>query len=335
MPNTVGNTNRIRYNEKKENKLKKPSFNSLLLIATLLLAAQFIIGCSSEEELKWTAINVNTSVQGDAHLISKGDKHFLIDGGAYSVSNQSLLPYLKDNNIKVIDKAFISHPHFDHYGGIWAILENGIKINSIYMNMPNKERMDREWWGGKYADLVTIKNSAGKYGYKFYSISKGDKFYLDKDSYLEILYTHDGISPPVGATDINDMSFIGMLHDKGNKFLFTGDLNKKLSRWLVKNAKNLKADVLKFPHHGAESFAVNMFLDKVDAKVVIIPAPEHLYVSKRSKRTRDYVRDNNITAYVNGIDGHITVISKDGGFSIYTQNGKQHLYPKHGQTHIK
>ncbi len=315
--------------------MKKSSFHSLFLIIILLLVAQFTTGCSSEKELKWTAINVNTSVQGDAHLISKGDKHFLIDGGAYSVSNQTILPYLKKNNIKVIDKAFISHPHFDHYGGIWAIIENGITINHIYMNMPTQEQMNREWWGGEYSHLVTIKKGASKYGYKFHSIVQGDKFYFDENSYLEILYTHDGVSPPVGKTDINDMSFIGMLHDKGNKFLFTGDLNKKLSKWLVKNAKNLKADVIKFPHHGAEGFAVNTFLDKVDAKVTIVPAPEHLYASKRSKRTRDYVKDNNMTAYVNGIDGHITVTSKDGGFSIGTENGKQHLYSKYGQTHIK
>ncbi len=315
--------------------MKKTLLSSLLLITILLLSVQFITGCSSEEELKWTAINVNTSVQGDAHLISEGNKHFLIDGGAYSVSKQTILPYLKNNNIKVIDKAFISHPHFDHYGGIWAMLENGIKIKHIYMNMPTQEQMNREWLGGEYSHLVTIKNSASKYGYKFHSISKGDKFYLDKDSYLEVLYTHDGVSPPVGKTDINDMSFIGMLHDKGNKFLFTGDLNKKLSKWLVKNAKNLKADVIKFPHHGAEGFAVNTFLDKVDAKVTIVPAPEHLYASKRSKRTRDYVKDNNVVVYVNGIDGHITITSKDNGFSVDTQTGKQHLYLKYGQRNIK
>jgi len=308
--------------------MQKTLLSSLLLITILLLSVQFITGCSSEEELKWTAINVNTSVQGDAHLISKGDKHFLIDGGAYSVSKQTILPYLKKNNIKVIDKAFISHPHFDHYGGIWAILENGIKINHIYMNMPTQEQMNREWWGGEYSHLVLIKNGGSKYGYKFHGISQGDKFHLEENSYLEILYTHDGVSPPVGKTDINDMSFIGMLHDKGNKFLFTGDLNKKLSKWLVKNAKNLKADVIKFPHHGAEGFAVNAFLDKVDAKVTIVPAPEHLYASKRSKRTRDYVKDNNIAVYVNGIDGHITITSKDNGFSVDTQTGKQHVYLK-------
>ena len=93
-----------------------------------------------------------------------------------------------------------------------------------------------------------------------------------------------------------------------------------------KNGKNFKADILKFPHHGAEGFAVNEFLDKVNAKVTIVPAPEFLYISERSKRTRNYVKDNNMTAYVNGIDGHISVVSREGGFSIHTEKGKRHLY---------
>ena len=61
-----------------------------------------------------------------------------------------MLAYLKKHDIKVIDKAFISHPHYDHYGGVWAALENGIKINHIYMNMATSKQMNREWWGGKY-----------------------------------------------------------------------------------------------------------------------------------------------------------------------------------------
>ena len=295
------------------------------IVSILLL----LNACSEKENyLTWTSINVCHGIQGDAHLISKDNKHILIDVGAYNVANSTILPYLQEHNISEIDSIIITHPHFDHYGATMPILQSGIKVKHIYLNMPTPEQMKKEWWGGEYRHLTQIKESATQYGYTFAPVKKGDTFTFDKDNYIEVLYAYDGIDTPVGKTDINDMSVVAMIYSNKNAFLLTGDLNKKLSKYLAENATNLKASIVKFPHHGTESFAVNAFFDKVEAKVTLVPAHTPLWESNRSKRAREYVKKHKITTYVSGIDGHITVTSQKDGFSVHTQNGKKDFYAR-------
>ena len=273
--------------------------------------------------LYWIAINVSLDRQGDAHLIIKNDKTILIDAGLYEYAKDSLIPFLKKSKIRYIDEIYVSHPHSDHYGGVRAILEDSeFSVGIIKMNMPTEAQMKKEWWGGNFGDLVFIKKLAKEKDIKILDIKIGDKFVFDEKTFMEILYVYDGINTPVGKTDINDMSFISMLNDYKNKFLFTGDLNKKLGRYLAKNANNIEADILKVPHHGTEGLAPNSFFNKVNAKDFIVPTSKGIWHKdwERSKRVRDYVRDNNINAYVNGIHGHIEVISNRNGYKIITQN---------------
>ena len=287
-----------------------------ILMCILIL----FIGCTKDNKLEWTAINVNsTGKQGDAHLISKGEKHFIIDTGQQYYVESTLIPFLLSKKIKVIDGILITHPHFDHYGGLYALIKSNFTIKKIYMNMPTRKQMKREWWGGKYHDLEVIREAAKKKHIALLPVNKGDTYRFDKTSYFEVLYAYDGIHTPVGVTDINDMSVIAMLHDGKNKFLFTGDLNRKLGQYLGEHAKNIKADILKFPHHGTEGFATNIFFKTVSPKVVIVPGPKYLWCSDRSKRARKLVEDNNYTAYINGFHGNITVTSDGEKYTISTE----------------
>jgi len=285
----------------------------------IILVISFVhLGCDSDK-LVWTAINVNSDIrQGDAHLISKNGKYFLIDTGHSFYAKNTLIPYLKAKKIKTIDAILISHPHNDHYGGVKELINHFI-INSIYMNFPTKEMMDREYWGGNYGELLEIKELAKKNNIEIVPIIQGEKLIFDKRSFIEILYVYDGINTPIGKTDINDMSAIAMLNDGKNRFLFTGDLNQGLGKYLSENAKNIKADILKAPHHGTESLAPNSFFSKVSPKVLIVPSPKHLWLSKRSQRLREFAKLNGYKTYINGIHGNITVTSDGSTFSIKTE----------------
>jgi competence protein ComEC len=297
----------------------------LHIIFVMLVTLQFN-GCNKKDEkLTWIAINVNVGVQGDAHLISKNGKHILIDAGAWKVAKTHLIPALKKYGVKELDSLFITHPHFDHYGGTMAILQNGIKIKNIYMNMPTKKQMDKEWWGGKYAHLIEIQNAAKTYNIKLHTIKKGDRISFDDESFLEVLYIYDGINTPIGKTGINDMSAITMLYDHNNKFLLTGDLNSKLGHYLAVNAKNIKADILKFPHHGVEGYAPDSFFDTVSPKVLIVPTRDSLWCSERAKRAREYVEKHNIPTYINGFHGDITVTANKQGYKITTEKNPKNI----------
>ena len=115
------------------------------------------------------------------------------------------------------------------------------------------------------------------------------------------------------------MSVIAMLYHGKNKILFTGDLNKKLGGWIAKNAKDIHADILKFPHHGTEGFAPNSFFAAVNPKVVLVPGPKGLWCSKRSKRARELVDKNIYQAYVNGFNGNVEVVSNGVDYKVTPQ----------------
>ena len=298
-----------------------------IVFMSFIFMSMIISGCGKEKNttLEWTSINVcDSHRQGDAHFISKNGKNVLVDGGQYVLAKTHLLRFLNKKGIKKLDLMILTHPHFDHYGGIIAILKDkNFQIGEIWMNMPTKEQMDKEWWGGKYKHLLELRTRAKNRHIPIKEMKRGDKFVFDDRTYMEVLYIYDGIHTPVGKTDINDMSSIIMIYDGQNKFLLTGDLNKKLGTYLAKNASDIKADILKVPHHGTEGLAPNLFFKKVEAKDFIVPAPKGLWESTRSKRTREYVHKNNINCYVNGIVGDVTILSDGYSYTISTQKDKR------------
>jgi len=298
-------------------------------------------GCSwrpfgEKECLTWTSINVCSKTrQGDAHLISKNGKHYLIDGGHPEVTQTHFLPFLKQHGITHLDAVMINHPHSDHYGGIKALFENHIKVDKLYMNMPTEQQTKWEPWGVQYQDLVDIQNLAKKSGTPILPIKQGDTFVFDKNSAMEVLYIYDGIHTPIGHTDINDMSAITMIRDGKNRFLLTGDLNRGLGTYLAEHANNLKADVVKIPHHGTEDLAPNSFFEKAAPRDIIITAPQYLWCSKRSNRIRDLAAKHHYGTYVNGIHGHITVTSCGDSYTITTEKKVKELCPGGTEKDVK
>ena len=301
--------------------LNRRDFIKLILSVPVL--GGWFSGCTFGKEsnhLTWTSIDVcSDTMQGDAHLVSKNGKHYLIDGGYYDLARTHLIPYLKERKVTRLDAAMINHPHADHYGGIKALLEDSFSIGRLYMNMPTPQQMEQEWWGGKYQDLVEIRKLAAKNGIPIFPIRQGDKFIFDDSSHMEVLYICDGIHTPIGHTDINDMSAITMIVDGKNRFLLAGDLNLYLGTYLAENAHNISADVFKVPHHGTEKLVPNSFFEKVSPRDIIITAPKYLWCDKRSERIRSLAVKQHYGTYINGYHGHIAVISNGNNYTIATE----------------
>jgi competence protein ComEC len=287
-------------------------FSWLKLIIAFLLAVGVWGGLKSKihRPLVWTMVNVNYSPQqGDAHLIqtSKG-KNILIDTGHLAPARHALVPYLQKMKVKKIDTVFITHPHKDHYLGLLAILENGIPIETVYMNDIGRQECDAEMpLACDFEEILSYRAMLNTNKVKILEAKAGMTFDLGVGSSLKILYAFDGVNTPVGRTDINDMSLIMLLKHGLNTALFTGDLNAKLGEYLAKEGKDLKVDILKLPHHGAESTAPDAFFAATAPKVVLVPSPALLWCSPRSARMKNWVESRKVPTYVDGFSGHVTV----------------------------
>jgi competence protein ComEC len=303
-----------------------------LIIASLLLFALCISGVWGvriyTKPLTWSMVNVNYSPQqGDAHLIqTSAGKNILIDTGHLDPARKALVPFLQSKGIKKIDTVFITHPHKDHYLGLLAILENGIPIETVYMNDIGHKECEAEMpLGCDYDELVNYRKMLGNNRVVVLEAKAGMTIDLGWASSLKILYAFDGINTPVGRTDINDMSYIMLLRHGFNTALFTGDLNAKLGEYLAKESKDLKVDILKLPHHGTEGAAPDAFFTAADPKVVMVPSPALLWCSARSQRMKNWVESRKIPTYVNGFSGHVAIKMSLFNYQIEAERAKTRL----------
>ena len=281
-----------------------------LVLACFLLSGVLFLPVSDESgpDMVWDMVNVNyQDQQGDAHVITiKNGRTILIDAGHWNSAGASLLKYLQERSINSLDMVFITHPHVDHYGGLFVLLDNGIKIKEVYFNLPDRAVCDSEIpWGCNYNEVLGLRQRLKDNGIVVKNAHAGQRFELGGDTWLEILYAFDGVNTPVGRTDVNDLSLIMMLHHKNRRFLFTGDLNYKIGSYLAGVSADLTADILKVPHHGTETTVPDSFFEKVAPRYAFVPAPAKLWQSERSNRIRKWFLNHHVPVYVNGLDGNV------------------------------
>ncbi|MBF0433355.1 MAG: MBL fold metallo-hydrolase [Fibrobacteria bacterium] len=256
----------------------------------------------------WYMVNVNYGEgQGDAHVITIGNKVIMIDAGKSAEATAVLIPFLRSKNIRTVHEFFLSHPHPDHHDGIWQMWSDGIKIEKLYMTLPPRDVCDAEIpWGCAYNDVVKLKSDASTRGVTVTDPPTGFSLSLPNFSRMEILFTQKPPASSMISPDINDMSNVIKWWVGDNTVLFTGDLNVKLGHALAGDPR-MKADLMKVPHHGASGIAPNTFFNMVAAKTLLVPGPKTLWCGDKSAQARNWGPSNGATTYVNGLHGTVTV----------------------------
>ena len=193
------------------------------------------------------------------------------------------------------------------------------------LNVPAKAAAERERpWGCDWDDVQRVLAKLRKHGVPYFTPKAGEVIYSEPlsdggEAKLEVICAYDGENTPIGPTDVNDTSIVVRLQHGNTRVLFTGDLNFAMGQHLVASGADLRADVLKAPHHGTESTVPDEFFEAVGAKAVLVSSPKNLWLSPRSKRVREFFKDRGVPAYVNGIHGHVTVELEKDSFRVIPQ----------------
>jgi competence protein ComEC len=290
-------------------RIVKYFFVSLVFIGVFSFSQ---INAYEKPDVLYTMVNVcGQDFQSESHIIkfSNGTVYAIDAGNAADAGGKKIVAYLTKNRIDKIDKYFITHAHKDHYGGLVDLLNSSIRIREIYLNVPEKTICDQEQpWGCDYSHFMKLLQQIKEKRIKIKSIHAGDRFKPTQTSELLVLFAHNGTDAPVGHTDINDTSIVMKLTNGTQSILFTGDLNKIAGDFLSKNSDELRADILKVPHHGTESTVTNLFFDTVQAKIALVPSQASLWGSERSRRIKEYFNDKNVRTYVSGVDGDVSLL---------------------------
>ena len=189
--------------------------------------------------------------QGDAFVVQVNGLCIVIDTG-----EKKFYEYLKQQldylDIDKIDVLIISHMDTDHMGAA-QLLAQEFGISKVMM--PSTPGNSTEYY--KFMNYLDHNDVETIY------VHNNDEYRFGKGCTLSILGVDLG-------EDTNDSSIVMRFKYYKNTFLFTGDASASVLNKIMDAGQNIKADVLKIPHHGSDSSSPILFLKKTEAKYALI-----------------------------------------------------------------
>lgn len=201
--------------------------------------------------------------QGDSALVRfPRGATMLIDGGglkgsSIDVGESVLTPALRALGVKHIDWIVVTHPHFDHFGGLEQVV-GAFDIGEVFINGQAPEEEEAELWE---SFLIASRNAGVRM-----TVIGGVKHRIESGgAVVEIMP-----SPLVHTEGLNNTSLAIRVFYRDNSFLFTGDLEAPGERAFMASGVKTDADVLQVGHHGSRDASSEAFLAAVTPEIAVI-----------------------------------------------------------------
>ncbi len=177
--------------------------------------------------------------QGSAALLQWPDgRAWLIDGGP---DRREVVQWLRRQRIRSLERVVVTHPARDHEGGLPAVLE-GVEVGSLHLHDP-----------AGHPQLARI------------AAARGIPLEVWQDGRLHPLRR------PCHGT--NDCSLTYRVDVGPWRLLAPGDLEAPGEAALLAGGMPLRAELLWVGHHGSATSTGEPFLQAVDPRLAIVPAP--------------------------------------------------------------
>ena len=146
----------------------------------------------------------------------------------------------------------------------------------------------------------------------------GDRFAVGAVT-LEVLWPGPETVPPTDDGSIlNDASVVVRAEIRGVTFLLSGDVEPDAQDRILRTGVDLRADVLKMPHHGSPRQSEEFF-EAVGARVATISAGTGNDYGHPAPAALRLLEDLGVRAYRTDLDGDIAVVIRDGRLAVVTR----------------
>lgn len=280
--------------------------NRKRLVFSLLVSMNFLIwrGVLRNEARKLTWIQFDVG-QGDAALLRLPRRRtVLIDGGnrtAFFDNGESVIaPYLRQQGIRRIDAVVLSHPHDDHIGGLRTILSRFKVGELIRAGTPSESRHSRgidEIIDRKRIPVRTV--IAPDTLFQFPGVRM---VFLSPDTLVRTAF----------GPGHNNQSLVCSIDYGSISLLFTGDIEGKVERHLIRKRRLRGHDAVKVAHHGSATSSTLPFVQAIRPAHAVISVGER---NRFGHPSPDVIR----RLKVNEIELHRT--DRDGAV-IFRTDGK-------------
>ena len=197
--------------------------------------------------------------QGDsAFIVTPSGRTVLIDGGPDGQRTCSLVDRFLPFWDRSIDVVVLTHPHADHLGGLLAVADR-YDVGLVLCPFVTAESLLYAEWERRMAgpDVALRRATADQ------------KLALGDGTTLEVLNPTAAAS--MKGPDADDNNSVVLRLSYGDvSVLFTADIGSEQEISLVHRVADLRANVLKVPHHGSNTSSCSRFLDAVGPDYAVV-----------------------------------------------------------------
>ncbi len=241
----------------------------------------------------WAVVSCDVG-QGDGFVVRLGAAQALvIDNGP---DPEPIDRCLRRLGVRRVPLLMLTHLHADHVEGVPGLLR-GRKVGAVQVNgldepVVEKARLDR-WLSARGIPVLRAQT--------------GERRSVNGVSW-EVL---DATVRRGTSSDPNNSSVVLRLVTQGVSVLFAGDLETDAQAELRGRGVDLRADVLKVPHHGSAKQDPG-FLDAVQAQVALTPVGAGNPYGHPSVQTLRRLQDGGARTYRSDRDGDVAVVVRRG-----------------------
>lgn len=206
---------------------------------------------------------------GVTALVDGGGNVFAVDESGTNPGETVTLPYLRYAGVGVVDVVVNTHPHEDHLQGLLPILSK----RPVALAVDGGPLTSNSTWSSptwrEYLQLIEDNEVVR------WEAVAGDVIRLGRTAKLEVLHPRELMSGT--RSDLNNNSVVMRLVYGDTAALLTGDIESEAQLDLLRRGVNLRADVVKVPHHGSRWSLVSAFYEAVGADIAVIPVGRNNY----------------------------------------------------------
>ena len=244
--------------------------------------------------------------QGDGLVLNAGHgSAVVVDTGPDPVLMARCLDEL---GVRQVPLVILTHFHADHVDGLSAVLDN-YSVGGLEVS-PFDEPVDR------YQQVMA---AAAEHHLPVTVAVPGERRRIGALHWLVLgppPATAHGVGD--GGSGPNNASVIMLLRVHGIRILLAGDAEPEEEDAILARHPDLRADVLKEPHHGSAA-QDPAFLEATHAAVSMISVGVDNPYGHPAPQTLEWLQELGMTVYRTDQDGAIAVVPSAGGVDIVTQ----------------
>ena len=212
--------------------------------------------------------------------------------------------FLWEMGYSSIDHLVATHSDADHIQGLSDVIAN-FRVGSVHLGQMNRDSQE-------FKNLAAIST---RRGVQLAHTFAGDVMDVGTVK-IEVL------NPPRGAAakSSNEGSAVLRIIYGRNRFLLTGDIESEGESFLV-SQKEIRADLVKVPHHGSRTSSSEDFINAVGARYAVIPVGRRSRFGHPHAEAVERWKKSGAKVMSTGVSGTITVTSDGDQMTITSFTG--------------